>query len=85
MITGLTGRERQVLELICRGLSDAEIAEMLSLSPNTIRNHVAALYRKLQVHRRSALVIWAFEHRIAKVEKPAATKRPARKPAKRKR
>lgn len=85
MTTGLTGRERQVLEFICRGLSDAEIAETLSLSPNTIRNHVAALYRKLHVHRRSALVIWAFEHRVAKVEKPTVTKRPTRKPGKRKR
>lgn len=81
----ITARERQVLELICRGLSDPEIGGILGLSPNTIRNHVAALYRKLHVHRRSALVIWAFEHRIAKVEKPTVKTRPARKVANRKR
>jgi DNA-binding NarL/FixJ family response regulator len=75
----ITARERQILHLICRGLSDPDIAAALELSPNTIRNHVASLYRKLHVHRRSALVIWAFEHQVAKVEKATAKTRATRK------
>ncbi len=57
----LTARERELVGLICRGLCDAAIAEELKLSPHTVRNHVASLYRKLRVNRRSAVVIWARE------------------------
>jgi DNA-binding CsgD family transcriptional regulator len=62
MVAGLdllSTRERQILELICCGLSDPDIAELLRLSRNTVRNHIASLYRKLRVNRRSAAVIWA--------------------------
>jgi DNA-binding NarL/FixJ family response regulator len=61
----LTFRERQILGLICRGASDPAMADRLGLSPNTIRNHVASLYRKLRVHSRSAAVIWAYQQGIA--------------------
>lgn len=57
----LTAREREVLELICNGQSDAEIANRLRLSRNTVRNHVATLYGKIGVNRRSAAVIWGRE------------------------
>jgi PAS domain S-box-containing protein len=57
----LTRREREVIELIARGKSDAAISEALSLSRNTIRNHVARLYAKIGVHNRSEAVIWARE------------------------
>jgi len=57
----LTKREHDIVALICRGASDAEISQHLKLSPHTVRNHVASLYKKLGVHRRSALVIWARE------------------------
>lgn len=63
--TRLTSREEQILKLICRGLSDPAIADALGLSPNTIRNHVASLYRKLGIHSRSAAVIWAYQEGIA--------------------
>ncbi len=58
----LSKREREVLGLICQGLSDPQISKRLSLSLSTIRNHVAAIYRKLGIHRRSEAVIWAREH-----------------------
>ena len=58
----LTARESEVLGLICHGVSDAAISKRLSLSSNTVRNHVSALYRKLGVHRRSEAVIWGREH-----------------------
>ncbi len=59
--TELSRREREVLELICQGLDDAAIAERLVLSRNTVRNHVARLYAKIGVNRRSAAVVWARE------------------------
>ena len=60
----LSEREREVLALICRGKSDIEMSEHLKLSENTIRNHVASLYRKIGVNRRSAAIIWARERGI---------------------
>jgi DNA-binding NarL/FixJ family response regulator len=57
----LTARQREVLGLICRGLTDREIATELGLSANTVRNQVAAIYSKIDVHRRSAVVVWARE------------------------
>jgi PAS domain S-box-containing protein len=63
-LSALTLREREVLELICGGASDAEIAETLGLSRNTVRNHVATLYGKIDVHRRSAAIVWARERGI---------------------
>jgi PAS domain S-box-containing protein len=63
-LASLTLREREVLELICGGLSDNDIAEKLGLSRNTVRNHVATLYGKIDVHRRSAAIVWARERGI---------------------
>jgi len=60
----LTGREREVLWLICEGRSDTEMSEMLHISQNTVRNHIASLYRKIGVNRRSAAVIWARERAV---------------------
>jgi PAS domain S-box-containing protein len=58
----LTVRERQILNLICSGLDDDAIARKLGLSRNTVRNHGAALYRKLGVHRRTEAVVWGREN-----------------------
>ena len=60
-VDALTARERDVLELICKGHGDADIAQHLRLSRNTVRNHVATLYGKIGVNRRSAAVIWGRE------------------------
>lgn len=57
----LTARERDVLGLICEGLADKEIAARLKLAPNTVRNHVATVYSKLDVHSRSEAIVWARE------------------------
>jgi DNA-binding NarL/FixJ family response regulator len=52
---GLTDRQLEVLELLAAGLSNAEIADRLVVSPRTVEHHVAALLDKLQVEdRRSA-------------------------------
>ncbi|KQT57278.1 LuxR family transcriptional regulator [Methylobacterium sp. Leaf456] len=61
-VPNLTVRERQILNLICAGLDDDAIAKKLGLSRNTVRNHGAALYRKLGVHRRTEAVVWGREN-----------------------
>lgn len=60
----LTEREREILALICEGCSDADMGRRLKLSQNTVRNHVASLYRKIGVNRRAAAIIWARERAI---------------------
>ena len=62
----LTAREREILLLVCEGRTDAEMSRALGLSQNTIRNHLASLFRKIGVNRRSGAVIWARERAITK-------------------
>jgi DNA-binding CsgD family transcriptional regulator len=71
----LTVREREVLGLICKGKSDVEMSRELKLSQNTVRNHVASLYRKIGVNRRSAAIIWARERAIPSEDALGNTKR----------
>jgi len=63
-LVDISPREREVLELICEDADDAGIAQKLGLSRNTVRNHVARLYAKIGVNRRSAAVVWARERGI---------------------
>ncbi len=53
---GLTGQEVRVLERLAAGRSNKEIARDLGLSPNTVKTHVANLYGKLEVSRRTQAV-----------------------------
>jgi DNA-binding NarL/FixJ family response regulator len=57
----LTPREREVLGLVGRGRSNAEIAEQLVLSPLTAKTHVARLFSKLGARDRAQLVVTAYE------------------------
>jgi DNA-binding NarL/FixJ family response regulator len=57
----LTPREREILELLAQGLTNAAIAEGLVLSPKTIRNQVSNIFSKLQVATRSEAIIKARE------------------------
>jgi NarL family two-component system response regulator LiaR len=58
---GLTGQEIRVLEQLAAGQSNKEIARTLGLSPNTVKTHVANLYGKLGVQRRTQAVGLARE------------------------
>jgi two-component system, NarL family, response regulator LiaR len=58
---GLTGQEMKVLALLAAGQSNKEIAQTLGLSPNTVKTHIANLFAKLEVARRSQAVNKARE------------------------
>lgn len=57
----LTEREREILDMIARGQSNFEIADQLTISLKTVRNHVSNIYSKLQVADRAQAVIRARE------------------------
>ena len=52
----LSGREREILELLSQGLSNKEIGHKLDLSPFTVKNHLARIFPKLRVRTRTAAV-----------------------------
>lgn len=58
----LTPRELEVLQLICDGLSNKEIAERLQLSANTVAVHRAHIMNALGVHKTAELVMYALQH-----------------------
>ena len=61
----LTERELEVLKMVARGMSNAEIAEELTISPATAKTHVAHLLTKLDARDRIQLVIIAYQSGLA--------------------
>jgi DNA-binding CsgD family transcriptional regulator len=58
---GISARELEVLELLAAGRSNKEIANHLGVSPNTVKTHVARLFEKLEVRRRTEAILRARE------------------------
>jgi DNA-binding CsgD family transcriptional regulator len=58
----LTAREREILRRLAEGLSTRAVAERLLISPITVRNHVASILTKLDVHTKLAAVAFAFRN-----------------------
>ncbi len=59
---GLTAREAEVVALITRGFSNADIAEMASLSINSVKSYIRSSYRKMGVTSRTNAVLWGLDH-----------------------
>jgi PAS domain S-box-containing protein len=78
-LSDLTPRELEVLGLMCQGLNDAQIVKRLGLTRNTVRNHVARVYTKADVHSRAEAVVWARERGFTgtATKKPVPARRPA--------
>jgi DNA-binding NarL/FixJ family response regulator len=60
-LAALTAREHEVLTLIGRGRSNAEIAQDLTLAPGTVRTHIGRIFAKLELRDRAQAVITAYE------------------------
>lgn len=59
---GLTDREAEVLALITQGKSNAEVAALTYLSPNTVKSYIRTTYRKIDVASRTQAVLWGVAH-----------------------
>ena len=59
-LAGLSDRESEVLEALCQGMSNKEMAEVLFVSPETIKSHVSTVIGKLGVKDRTQAVISAI-------------------------
>jgi DNA-binding NarL/FixJ family response regulator len=62
---GLTSREVEVLGLVAAGMTSAQIANTLFLSPRTVETHITSIYHKLGVSSRAAATRFALEHGLA--------------------
>ena len=59
---GLTDRESEILALITQGKSNAEVAALAYLSPNTIKSYIRSIYRKIGVGSRTQAVLWGVNN-----------------------
>ncbi len=62
---GITDRESEILALITQGKSNAEVARITYLSPNTVKSYIRSVYRKIGVESRTQAVLWGIEHGFA--------------------
>jgi len=69
-LTGLTPREREVLTLLGRGLSNTELADALTLSEATVKTHVARIFAKLRLRDRAQAVVVAYETGLVSPDQP---------------
>jgi len=59
---GLTDRESEILALITQGRSNAEVAALTFLSPNTVKSYIRNIYRKIDVASRTQAVLWGVNN-----------------------
>ena len=68
----LSPREIEILDLVARGNSNKIIARKLSISDQTVKNHVSAILRKLEVNDRTEAVVYALRNGWIRIETPAS-------------
>lgn len=66
LITPLTAREREVLELLVAGATNKEIAQRLIVSENTTKYHLKNILQKLHLHNRAQVVAYALRHGLTR-------------------
>jgi len=64
----LSYREIEVLEMVCKGLSNHEVAKKLFLSEKTVKNHLTSIFRKIGVTDRTQAVLYAIRNKIVVIE-----------------
>ena len=69
-VSTLTHRELEIIELVCEGLRNQEIADRLFISEKTVRNHMASIFSKLDVSHRLELALFATKHHITSKGSP---------------
>lgn len=65
--SGLTAREREILQRLAWGQRNEQIAEALHLTEGTVRNHLSSIYAKLGIHSRSEAVAWAWRNGLVQL------------------
>jgi DNA-binding NarL/FixJ family response regulator len=59
---GLSDRESEILALITQGMSNADVARLTYLSPNTVKSYIRTIYRKIGAGSRTQAVLWGVDH-----------------------
>jgi DNA-binding NarL/FixJ family response regulator len=65
VVSMLTEREKEVLVGLTKGFSNMQLAEMLTVSPKTVNNHLYSIYTKIGVSSRTEAILWALDHGIS--------------------
>jgi two-component system response regulator NreC len=60
----LSQREKEVLELVCKGYTNKQIAERLIVSSDTVKAHLASIMRKFNVNNRTLVTRYAIKHKL---------------------
>lgn len=60
----LTDREKEVLKLLTKGMLNKEIANVLTISEKTVKNHISSIFRKLNVQDRTQAAVYAIKNRL---------------------
>ncbi|KJF45110.1 response regulator transcription factor [Draconibacterium sediminis] len=64
LLDKFTSREKEILNLICKGLNNEQIAELIHLSPKTVEKHKSNLFQKTETFNTVNLVIYAFKNQL---------------------